>query len=139
MRDNRTRENRRRQEERATAVEDRLLDLFQDASHEMIRGTTLLNSGAMIAMLGFTQALVKTTGWSCYKSYALDAMIVFMAGAIAGPFSFYLRSVWATSLLHGRRTLARFAIGAIFFCSGAAITGLIGGALIAGIGIYRSF
>lgn len=138
MRDDRMREDNVLNMQRMHAVGDMLRAQIHEASQEMIKGTTLLNSGAMVAMLGFTQALVKTVGWPSYKPYALIAMCFFLAGAAFGLFAFLCRAEASRHALLGTAKRGGFHFRAMFFCGGASLTALVGGALIAGLEIYKA-
>jgi hypothetical protein len=139
MRDTNFRDDNIREEDRTIAMDDRLREEIREASHEMVKATILLNSGAMVAMLGFTQALVRTVGWACYKQYALFAMCSFLVGAAFGPIAFACRAEASRRALMRDIKRATFMLSAMFFCSGASLSALVGGAVIAGVGIYRTF
>jgi len=139
MRDTNWRDDNLRAQDRAHAIEDRIREEIRDTSKEMVKALILLNSGAMVAMLGFTQALVKSTGWTCYKQYALFAMCLFLVGAACGPLSFFFRVEASRRAFNGDSKIGAFMLQAMFFCSGASLVALVGGAVIAGVGVYQAF
>ena len=103
--------------------------LLTEASKALI----LLNSGALVAMLGFFQALVKQPGSPQFKIYGVIAMIGFLLGACAAASSFFARDAASKrEFLRKNSTLWKWANRALY---GISALGFVAGVSVVIVGI----
>lgn len=139
MRDNHFREDNLREADQAEARSKELRDGWHGAMHEALKGSMLLNSGALIAMLGFAQSLIKANDWPGYKPFAFWAMTAFLLGAAAVPIAFVTRSVAFISALREQAKLTNSLMSVATWASSASILFLLLGAACAGYGLFHVF
>jgi hypothetical protein len=128
-----------RHQDRINELTDKISDRLETVGLELVKGVTLLSSGALIAMLGFAQALVKTDGWGAYKIYALVALLHFLIGAIAGPVSLACRTQSLFYQLNIQPDRAKWWFKAMYVPIGVSMGALLLGAAWAGWGIAVAF
>ena len=64
---------------------ERLHDLLSQGA----KGLSVLNGGAVVAMLAFVQALLDKPVYQCFKPYAIGSLAVFLVGAFLPAISFF--------------------------------------------------
>lgn len=62
---------------------------LQAAYTEACKGLTLLNSGAVAAMLAMVQALIGKGAFAPFKLYSVGALTLFLAGAVSASIVFF--------------------------------------------------
>jgi hypothetical protein len=88
--------NEKTQSDPIDHVPENLAERIDTFNLETIKGLILLNSGALVAMLAFTQAVALRPQWHAFKGYGLFALLWFGIGALAGPAALFIRtqSLW---------------------------------------------
>lgn len=112
-------------------VIDRLHDLIVQGS----KGLTVLNGGAVIAMLAFVQAIVDKSVYQCFKPYAVSAISCFLVGAFLPAIAFFFHHTYINHAFQHTSEQMKwrgFVWGLLIVSS---ILALVGGALVA-VGIW---
>lgn len=69
----------------------RKTDYLEELVTQGARGITVLNSGGIVAMLGFVQALAGKQLLTAFKPFAVWGSAFFLAGAVIGAATFAVR------------------------------------------------
>ena len=116
------------QEKMASDVKARVLERITTLLTEAAKAGILLNSGALVAMLGFLQALAGKPQIVCFKLFALTAMVAFLIGSTSAALTFWFRQEQALAEFLGNdyqkwrwRFKCAMAIAAAFFVAGVSI------------------
>lgn len=118
----------------AAEDERRAKERIGELMTECVKAIAVLNGGGVIAVLGFTQALVGKTQFHDFKPYALSAACLFLFGAVAAAFSFVLRWQEEVQIYNRAPDVASWTWSALIAIA-AAFLAFIGGALAVCLGI----
>lgn len=117
------------------------LEMEKRLNDYVVQSTKLvitLNSGAAIAMLAFSQALLVKSLFSIYETFALSSLSIFLAGACAGALSLIVRGQLELHVLKDT-SFKRLWRSAYAYLFGGAFITFIFGSIIAGYGLYATF
>ena len=119
----------------------RNLEMERRLNDYVVQSTKLvitLNSGAAVAMLAFSQALIFKSRFSDYECFALWSLSIFLIGACAGAISLLVRGQLELHVLKDTSWKARWRSAYTYFFS-CAFVAFILGSIIAGCGLYAVF
>lgn len=83
---------------------EKMIDRRESVSTETAKAAILLNSGALVSMLGFMQALAGKAHLSAFKGLGIAAMCAFLFGCTAATMSIFVRHWYLANLHHKRDT-----------------------------------
>lgn len=109
-----------------------------DRMHELMvqggKGLSILNGGAVVAMLAFVQALMEKQAYGAFKPFALAALSCFLIGAFLAAVAFFFHHTYVNHAFNdsGRQKLWRRVVWGILIVS-ASCAFVGGGVVTAGI------
>lgn len=106
--------------------EQRRIDRLYDLKIHGSKGLSILNAGAVVALLAFIQALINTPVYLAFKPYALGALICFLLGAFLPAITFFFHYAHLSS--RGSSSWGKVLWGLLI---GSSTLAFIGGALVA--------
>lgn len=106
--------------------------------HELIvqggKGLSILNGGAVVAMLAFVQALMEKQSYRAFKPFALIALSCFLTGAFLAAVAFFFHHTYVNHALNdsrGQKLWRRLVWGILIASASCAFVG--GAVVTAGI------
>ena len=109
----------------------RVIDRMHDLIVQGGKGLSILNGGAVVAMLAFVQALVEKPVYRAFKPYALGALSCFLFGAFLAAVAFFFHHTYVNHAFQdsGRQKLWRNLVWGVLIAS--ASCAFIGGGVVA--------
>jgi hypothetical protein len=96
-----------------------------------------INGGAIVAVGGMAQALVKQQAWASYRLFALWSLGLFITGVVCATLIFYSRMVQLNNLWDGDSKFSQLAGMAGSVCATIALLAFLVGSTISAVGIAR--